>query len=419
MMLELVDQRRIVDLHELLIAVIVGERDEQVERVAGRQQRARRRAPAPMRGDRVVHQPAMSGPSSGGWNQRERTNSESFWRTSDILDRPQHAGRRRGPDHRPEEPLAPRAGPRFGRQQHGHVGVVEPQIAQRAHRQIVAQCAREHGAVDAAGRSAGDDVDDHPQLDVAADLAQQIEIDRLGVVFRDRSRSGAIEERGLRALGPVGDRVQRARGAHQLEDLLGDAMHVDGERNAAEADQRDAKFLFAQDQSPCRVIRRPSLIMSRERRQIGSASHSIVACRILDPHRRSIAVGRRGRAGISSAWARSRVSTVTSSLAPLAGTSRNSRRWSTSRMLAASSPEPGGDLAQHARPVRNGEAERDDAVLALELAHHDRGQNARIDIAAAQDQARPCGRGSAPASASMAASPAAPAPSAIVFCNVR
>ena len=42
-----------------------------------------------------------------------------------------------------------------------------------------------------------------------------------------------------------------------------------------------------------------------------------------------------------------------------------------------------------------------------------------IDVAAAEDQARPCARGTYRACASMAASPAAPAPSAMVFCKVR
>ena len=82
-----------------------------------------------------------------------------------------------------EEPLAPLAGARVGRQQDRDIGVVEPEIAQRLHRQVVAQRARQHGAVDAAGRGAGDDVDDDAQLDAAADLAQQLEIDLLGVVF--------------------------------------------------------------------------------------------------------------------------------------------------------------------------------------------------------------------------------------------
>ena len=64
-------------------------------------------------------------------------------------------------------------------------------------------------------------------------------------------------------------------------------------------------------------------------------------------------------------------------------------------MFAPSSPKPRRDHAEHAGPVRNGQAERDDAALALQLAHHDRGENARIDVAAAQNRARPCGRRSA------------------------
>ena len=39
MMLQLVNERRIVDVNQLMIAVIVGQGDEQVERLAGRQQR--------------------------------------------------------------------------------------------------------------------------------------------------------------------------------------------------------------------------------------------------------------------------------------------------------------------------------------------------------------------------------------------
>ena len=56
MVLQLVDQRRIVDLHELVIAVIVGQRHEQIERMARRQQRSRGLPRRAHRGDRVVHQ---------------------------------------------------------------------------------------------------------------------------------------------------------------------------------------------------------------------------------------------------------------------------------------------------------------------------------------------------------------------------
>ena len=49
-----------------------------------------------------------------------------------------------------------------------------------------------------------------------------------------------IEEARVGALTAVGDRMQCARRAHEFQDFLADAMHVDGERNAAEADERNA-----------------------------------------------------------------------------------------------------------------------------------------------------------------------------------
>src|SRR5262249_34894691 len=61
---------------------------------------------------------------------------------------------------------------------------------------------------------------------------------------------GFIEEARLRAPAAVGNPVQRARAAHELQDLVADAMHVDGERDAAEADQRNAQFLLAQRSTP-------------------------------------------------------------------------------------------------------------------------------------------------------------------------
>jgi hypothetical protein len=65
-----------------------------------------------------------------------------------------------------------------------------------------------------------------------------------------------VEERRLRALGAVHDRVQGARGAHQLQNFLADAVHIDGERDAAEADERYAKFLLAHDRGLNLAIRR-------------------------------------------------------------------------------------------------------------------------------------------------------------------
>src|SRR5216684_7572856 len=54
--------------------------------------------------------------------------------------------------------------------------------------------------------------------------------------------------------------------------------------------------------------------------------------------------------------------------------------------VGAELAEPSGDLPEHAGPVGEGQPEGDDAVLSFELAHHDGSENARIDVAAAQDQ---------------------------------
>ena len=99
--------------------------------------------------------------------------------------------------------------------------------------------ARKHRAIDAAGRGTGDNVDHHPQLGAQPNVAQELEIDRFGVVFRIGGIA-LVEECGLGALAAVGNRVQHTRCAHEFEDFLADAMHVHGERHAAEAHQRYA-----------------------------------------------------------------------------------------------------------------------------------------------------------------------------------
>ena len=61
------------------------------------------------------------------------------------------------------------------------------------------------------------------------------------VLHGDTARGIAlVEECGLGALAAVGNRVQHTRGAHEFEDFLADAVHVHGERHAAEAHQRYA-----------------------------------------------------------------------------------------------------------------------------------------------------------------------------------
>ena len=56
-------------------------------------------------------------------------------------------------------------------------------------------------------------------------------------------------------------------------------------------------------------------------------------------------------------------------------------------MLAPSSPRRLAKSAEEARPVRRGDAEADDAVVALEFAHHDGGEEAGVDVAAAEHEA--------------------------------
>ena len=57
--------------------------------------------------------------------------------------------------------------------------------------------------------------------------------------------------------------------------------------------------------------------------------------------------------------------------------------------IGAEFPEPARHLPEQARPVVRSDAERGDAIVPFELAHHDGGEEPRIDIAAAQDEADP------------------------------
>ena len=55
--------------------------------------------------------------------------------------------------------------------------------------------------------------------------------------------------------------------------------------------------------------------------------------------------------------------------------------------IGAELAEPRGDLSQNPRAIRNGEAKRNDPLGAFQFADHDRGEDARINVATAQDQA--------------------------------
>jgi hypothetical protein len=72
--------------------------------------------------------------------------------------------------------------------------------------------------------------------------------------------------------------MQRARGAHQLQDFLGDAVHIDGERNAAEANERNPKFLLAQALITLGTTDSPAheIIETERQRATARSLHSIM-----------------------------------------------------------------------------------------------------------------------------------------------
>ena len=110
------------------------------------------------------------------------------------------------------------------------VALLQPEVAQAVLRQVVGQGLGEEDAVDAAGGGAGDRVDEHARH------------------ARPRARSGRRGPRSTRRADARRQLVRRhvglqgARGEHEVVQLAGDAVHVDGERDAAVADQAEPQL---------------------------------------------------------------------------------------------------------------------------------------------------------------------------------
>ena len=240
---------RIVNLHELLATVEIRHGHEQVEPLALKEAETMPRSRgAPIATTASYINAAIFIPSSGGLNQRDRMKSDSLERTSGSLMSVTACGAGR-PEQWPKKPLAPAARSCFRRQQFGDIGILEPEVAQASHRQIVTQRPCQHGAVDSAGGSPRDDIDDDPQLERSADVAQQIEIDGFGVVLGIGGIAMVEECRG-RPLASIGDGMEGTGRPSQLQDLLGDPVHIDRKRDAAETNERNAEFFFAQYSVP-------------------------------------------------------------------------------------------------------------------------------------------------------------------------
>ena len=236
--LALLDQRRAVNAQRLDPAVQIGRGDEQVERMARRQQRPVGLA-AGHRVERLRQQCAEAGAGEG---RREPA------RANEVRDLFAHLLARFGRDalahriarpaqHPPSDRRRPglgetRPGLRIGIDQPLDIGIRQPQLCQRLEAAARMDRLREEHGIDPAGARPAEDIGQHAQPKPAApfELGQEVGIDGF-------DRSGRGEGRFLGV-------VAAARPC-ELPQLLRHAVHVDGEADPAVADQRDAQLLLA------------------------------------------------------------------------------------------------------------------------------------------------------------------------------
>ncbi len=148
------------------------------------------------------------------------------------------------PEEGAQEGLRELPGAGLGREQLGDIGEIEPEFAVAIEAEIESERPRQHDRIDAARRRPGDDIDDDAQRDRLADRLQKREIDVLGVPLAAMGDGSVIAGLGPRRL--VLDGVIGARGAHELQNLARDPVHVDGKRDPAVADQGQPQFALAQ-----------------------------------------------------------------------------------------------------------------------------------------------------------------------------
>ncbi len=231
-----IDDHAMLGLHHLAgrmepqplrLAGEIGDGDEQIERLAGRQEAfARRGRRHPVKG--VQQSP---GEIIGGEGRFEPA------RADEMADLAPHflarffikrgnlftAASRRHPGDRHGPHLGKAGGGRrFGCDQRFDIGGVEPQVCQRIERLAGRQGMAQKDAVDPPGARSGNDVGEHADAHAAArrHLLQQIVINRID----GGSRRIAL--------------MRRTAGADHPPDFLGDAVHVDGQADPTIADQR-------------------------------------------------------------------------------------------------------------------------------------------------------------------------------------
>ena len=201
-----VDRIRVGIGHLAPVAVEVGHRHEELELVpVGQQRRQRggRRAVLVHPVEGVVDPPGHQVAAERRFLQRVQRDPDAF----------QHA--RRQPSRRCEQAV--------------DVATLEPEIAELVLRQVVRQRLRETHAVDPAGRGAGDHVDDDARPEVLAVSQRQ---------FFEQPPVDALARRGRLAVA----RLEQGRALDDPVELLRHAVHVDRERRASVADQRQAEL---------------------------------------------------------------------------------------------------------------------------------------------------------------------------------
>src|SRR5262249_32896700 len=163
--------------------------------------------------------------------------------------------------------------------------------------------------------------------------------------------------------------MQGARGARKLKDFLGDAVHIDGERNATEANQRHAKFFLAQRLiSSAYPTHGFATIMQREssdRKHFAPSFHH--GC-CVDPDRLET-FALKGLEDLLAMQAIARLYRDVELCALRRHVKEQPAVFDTEN-IGCELSQPGCNVAEHARLVGDGQAEGGDPVLALEFAHH-------------------------------------------------
>ena len=130
-------------------------------------------------------------------------------------------------------------------EQDRHVAFVKPELPETIQRTSPGQATGQADPVDAAGRGTRDDVQHHGErIALVGQRVERGEIGLLTVVIRPALHLGRTGEPALRIkirlrIGVI----ERSCGAHELVKLLGHAVHVDGQRDTAVADQPQPDLL--------------------------------------------------------------------------------------------------------------------------------------------------------------------------------